>query len=126
MAATRFDANGVEYLVRPPDLFYQYPEDWLRVSFLKHTRIPDLYASCIIMFVLAFTALALRCRVRQKTKQLGWDDYTLILGLVTSPIQVHPCRAYSRLIRTCRCSFSPCAFRSLSSSIEQGLEDMGF
>lgn len=86
MVTTRFNADGVEFLVPPPG-WDDYPEDFLRMSLIKKTRVPDLYASCIILCILACTAVLLRCKVRRKTKQFGWDDYTIILSLVKPQMQ---------------------------------------
>ena len=87
MVNTTFDENGVEYLVPdwPPLLDPEsYPKDLLTMSFINHTRVPDLYASCIILIVLTVLAVVLRCMARRKKNQkFGWDDYTIMLGLVT-------------------------------------------
>ena len=89
MVNTTFDENGVEYLVSDyADVDKGYPKDLLRMSYLRHTRIPDLYASCIILSVLAIMAVVLRCMARRKTKQkFGWDDYAIMIGLVISQMQ---------------------------------------
>lgn len=92
MVDTTFDDNGVEYLVPadwPPLLDPEsYPKDLLKMSFINHTRVPDLYASCIILIVLTVLAVVLRFMARRKTKQkFGLDDYTIVLSLVTFQMQ---------------------------------------
>lgn len=89
MVNTTFDENGVEYLVVDYAEFNEnYPRELFRMSYLNHTRIPDLYASCIILGVTAIVTVVLRCMARRKTKQkFGWDDYASMIGLVTSETQ---------------------------------------
>lgn len=108
MVTTTVDENGVEYLVPDyPDLDEAYPKDLLRMSYLRHNRIPDLYASGIILSVVAIVAVVLRGMARRKTKQkFGWDDYAIMVGLVIPQMRFFPFRAGSGLMRNASFSFS--------------------
>lgn len=52
------------------------------MSYLNHTLVPDLYAACIILTVATLTVVVLRCKARHRTKQFGWDDFTVVLAWV--------------------------------------------
>lgn len=101
MVNTTFDDNGVEYLVPDVPLSLwdpEYPKDLLKISYLNHSRVPDIYASCIVLIVLTVFAVLLRCMARRKTKQnFGWDDYTIMLGLVTLQMQLPKLQSAARL-----------------------------
>lgn len=87
MATTQSNANRVGLLGRQLYIREDYPAEFLTPSYLKRTRVPDLYASCVILTVLAITATVLRCMARRKTRiKLALDDYSIILASVSTPV----------------------------------------
>lgn len=78
-----------------PENFDGYPAEYLQMSFLRHDRVANLYASCIILAVAATAAVVLRGVAKRKAQQkFGWDDYTILLGLVSC---IHHPSAKARL-----------------------------
>lgn len=87
------DADRVGLLARQVHLD-EYPAKYLTASYLNHTRVPDLYASCVILTVLAITATVLRGMARRKTRvKLAVDDYMIMLGsVITSKLSLEMCQ----------------------------------
>lgn len=85
---TYFNEDGVEMYVplRPKGFGAPWPEEYLTVAYIRHDRTKQVQVVTILLTIAAVMAVILRLVARRRTKATGWDDYLIVVGLVSSPL----------------------------------------
>jgi hypothetical protein len=86
---TYTNEDGVEmYIpVRPAGAYgIPWPEEWLTVSYIRHDRTKLVQAMTIVLAIAAVMAVVARLVARRRTKACGWDDYLIVVAMVSAPL----------------------------------------
>lgn len=80
---TYINDDGIEMYI--PIFDMSWPEEYMRTSYVKHDRVRLLQVSVVVLTTLSVIAVIGRLVARRQTKaKLGWDDYTIFIGMVSS------------------------------------------